>query len=129
MYTCEEVSDHLATMEHIYKSCKIGDFVALPLRLCAVDITETYSGDPYTALEGHDMDGKKSGPIRMWGFADDGAMRCGDCVIIRGLAVALEKEWSGYSNLNYFGDINYCILLQYKSLFILSGSFLLLLLL
>ena len=70
----------------------MGDHVALVVRVIMVEQKFTNSGDTYLEAYGTDTEGTLAKNLRLWRYAD-GDLAEGSTYIIRGLKVALAKQW------------------------------------
>ena len=90
-----EASQDMATQDFI-QSMKVGDFVSIVLRISTLEESATNNtGEPFLCIYGVDMDGTTMGPIRLWRWtAAEGGMQTGSTVVLRGLRVVAETNWS-----------------------------------
>jgi hypothetical protein len=90
-YDVSSVSNDFATCAHMHAMPK-GDFVALVIRISAVEVRTTTEGDEYLQVHGLDMDGCTVGPLRLWRF-NDGDLIHGQIVVLRGMKVVQATTW------------------------------------
>ena len=84
-YDATALTAVFATRAHALEGT-LGDFVALVMRAQSVERMLSTKGEPYLVVHGIDMDGKPTGPLRLWRFSPEDVEE-GSIYIVRGLKI------------------------------------------
>ena len=77
---------------HYVRKCAVGSYVAIAMRVYAVEAKVSAIGEPFLVLTGVDMDGSDVGPLRHW-QRNEGEVSAGCSYAVRGLKAAHDRAW------------------------------------
>ena len=74
------------------RECAVGTYVAIAMRIIAMQPKWTLTNEPYLQLMGVDTEGDVVGPLRLWQH-EEGDIELGRAYVVRGLKVVYDRAW------------------------------------